>query len=64
MYRFLMVDDEDIIREGFRQSIDWAELGFEFLEPCKDGREAVESIGQLHPQAVSYTHLRAHETHH
>ncbi len=52
MYRFLMVDDEDIIREGFRERIDWAGLGYEFLEPCKDGREAVEAIGRQRPHVV------------
>ncbi len=52
MYRFLMVDDEEIVRRGFTDKIDWKSLGFEFLEPCRDGREAIEAIDSLHPDVV------------
>ncbi len=52
MYRFLMVDDEEIVRRGFRRKIDWASLDFEFLEPCENGEQAIEAIGALHPDAV------------
>jgi two-component system, response regulator YesN len=52
MYRFLMVDDEEIVRRGFRRKIDWASLGFDFLEPCQDGQEAIEAIDRLRPDVV------------
>lgn len=52
MYKFLVVDDEEIVRRGFRTKIAWAEAGFEFLEPCKDGREAIQKIEQEHPDVV------------
>ena len=52
MYKFLMVDDEEIVRRGFRKKIDWDSLGFEFLEPCQNGREAIEAIERLHPDVV------------
>jgi two-component system, response regulator YesN len=52
MYTFLMVDDEEIVRRGFRRKIDWESMGFRFLEPCVDGREAIEAIEQLHPDIV------------
>ena len=52
MYKFLMVDDEEIVRRGFRKKIDWDSLGFEFLEPCENGREAIEAIERLHPDVV------------
>jgi two-component system, response regulator YesN len=52
MYKFLFVDDEEIIRRGFRKKIAWAEAGFEFLEPCKNGREAVQRIAKEHPDVV------------
>jgi len=52
MYKFLFVDDEEIIRRGFRKKIPWAEAGFEFLEPCKNGREAVQRIAREHPDVV------------
>lgn len=52
MYRFLMVDDEEIVRRGFRRKIDWERLGFEFLEPCENGEQALEAIRSLHPDVV------------
>jgi two-component system, response regulator YesN len=52
MYRFLMVDDEEIVRRGFRRKIDWGSLGFEFLEPCENGQEAIEAIERLRPDVV------------
>ena len=52
MYRFLMVDDEEIVRRGFRRKIDWTSLDFEFLEPCENGEQAIEAIEALHPDVV------------
>jgi two-component system response regulator YesN len=52
MYRFLMVDDEEIVRRGLKRKIDWKNLGFEFLPPCADGREAIDAIERLHPHVV------------
>jgi len=52
MYRFLMVDDEEIVRRGFRNKIDWASFGFEFLEPCENGEQAIEALEAFHPDVV------------
>ena len=52
MYKFLLVDDEEIVRRGFNKKIAWAEAGFEFLEPCQNGREAIQRIEQEHPDVV------------
>jgi two-component system, response regulator YesN len=52
MYRFLMVDDEEIVRRGFETKIDWAAAGFEFLPPCENGRDAVAAIDELLPDVV------------
>ena len=52
MYRFLMVDDEEIVRRGFQHKIDWTGLGFEFLEPCENGEQAIEALEALHPDVV------------
>ena len=52
MYRFLMVDDEEIVRRGFRDKIDWTSLGFEFLEPCENGEQAIEALEAHHPDVV------------
>lgn len=52
MYRFLMVDDEEIVRRGFETKIDWAAQGFEFLPPCENGRDAIAAIDELAPDVV------------
>jgi two-component system, response regulator YesN len=52
MYRFLMVDDEEIVRRGFETKIDWAGAGFEFLPPCENGRDAMAAIDELLPDVV------------
>jgi two-component system response regulator YesN len=52
VYKLLMVDDEELIRTGFQTRIDWGELGFEFLEPCVDGREARDFIVRERPDVV------------
>jgi two-component system, response regulator YesN len=52
MYRFLMVDDEEIVRRGFKEKIDWAGAGFEFLPPCENGREAIAAIEESLPDVV------------
>jgi two-component system response regulator YesN len=52
MYRFLMVDDEEIVRRGFETKIDWAGQGFEFLPPCENGRDAIAAIEELRPDVV------------
>ncbi|MGO9310287.1 MAG: helix-turn-helix domain-containing protein [Spirochaetia bacterium] len=52
MYRFLMVDDEEIVRRGFRRKIDWTSLDFEFLEPCENGEQAIEAMEALHPDVI------------
>jgi two-component system response regulator YesN len=52
MYRFLMVDDEEIVRRGFETKIDWVGQGFEFLPPCENGRDAIAAIEELLPDVV------------
>ncbi len=52
MYKFLMVDDEELVRRGFESRIDWAGAGFEFLPPCENGREAMKAIEELRPDVV------------
>jgi two-component system response regulator YesN len=52
MYRFLMVDDEEIVRRGFETKIDWAGQGFEFLPPAENGRDAIAAIDEFLPDVV------------
>jgi two-component system response regulator YesN len=41
-YRLLIVDDEEHIREGLSDLIDWASLGFEVAAKLEDGRQALD----------------------
>lgn len=52
MYTFLLVDDEQLVRRGFKDKIDWKSHGFELLEPCGNGKEAVSVIQRVHPDVV------------
>jgi two-component system response regulator YesN len=52
MYKFLLIDDEAIVREGIRDNIKWAEHGFEFVGACADGREGIASVERLHPDVI------------
>ena len=51
MYKLLLVEDEDIIRETIVTCIDWAEIGFEVVE-AEDGEAALEIARQCLPAAV------------
>lgn len=44
--KMLIVDDEAVIREGLRYTIDWAELGVEVVGEAHDGREALRLVEQ------------------
>ncbi|TVQ37499.1 MAG: response regulator [Spirochaetaceae bacterium] len=51
-YRFLIIDDEPIVREGIRDIIDWGALGFELVGACRDGREGLQALERLKPDVV------------
>ena len=70
--RVLLVDDEIIIREGFKRLFDWQAHGCEVVGEADDGMDALTKIDVLRPdivimdinipimnglKAVSYTHL-------
>ncbi|MFP4152556.1 MAG: response regulator [Alkalispirochaeta sp.] len=51
-YRFLIIDDEPVVREGISTSIDWEAHGFELVGACRDGREGLQAIENLRPDVV------------
>ena len=69
MARVLLVDDSMYQRNKLRKTLELA--GYEVLE-CNDGEEGLSMVASIKPdcvmldlimpKAVSYTHLRAHET--
>lgn len=52
MYRFLIIDDEPVVREGISNTIDWPSHGFELVGACRDGREGLEALEALRPDVV------------
>lgn len=52
MYKVLLVDDEALTREAIGENIPWGELGFELVESCENGRDAMEAIRQRKPDLV------------
>ncbi len=46
MYRILIIDDEEIIREAMPYIIDYNSLGFEIAASCANGEEALDFIKQ------------------
>jgi two-component system response regulator YesN len=51
-YTLLLVDDEEIIRDGISRKINWEEEGFQLLTPCEDGEAAIQIIQQEEPDVV------------
>lgn len=52
MYRLLIVDDEDWIRERLRDTIDWIGMGIEVCGEARDGEEALDITERLLPDIV------------
>ena len=50
--RVLLVDDEIMIREGFKRLFDWQAHGCEVVGEAADGMEALAKIDTLHPDIV------------
>lgn len=57
MKKVLIVDDEVLVRMGFRSIIHWESCGYTIVGDAADGREAMEKIRILHPDLV-FTDLR------
>lgn len=50
--KFMIVDDEPIVREGLKTLIDWSEIGFTLCDEASDGIEAVTKILDQNPDLV------------
>ncbi|TVX99390.1 response regulator [Paenibacillus cremeus] len=48
----LIADDEAIIREGLRQSVDWGSLGLQVVGEASNGEEAIKAIVQWEPSIL------------
>ncbi len=52
MYKLLIVDDEEIIRQGMKTLIPWGELGIETVLTAASSREALRIMEAEEPQLV------------
>ena len=42
LYKVILVDDEDEVREAIRKRINWEEIGFTVAGTAENGEEALE----------------------
>lgn len=52
MYKLMIVEDEDIVREGMVRLIDFGALGYEVVAVCENGRVALEKFFETVPDVV------------
>ncbi|CAI6082111.1 response regulator [Cohnella sp. JJ-181] len=52
MYKVMLVDDEAVVRDGLKNTIDWAKHGFALIGDYANGREAWDAIEEAKPDLV------------
>lgn len=57
MYKLILADDEPFIRDGMRDLIDWAELGFEIAGVFEDGNQVISYL-ENHQADVVVTDIK------
>ena len=52
MYRLMIVDDDEMLRRGLVQNVDWARHGFEVGAQAANGKEALCKMDESMPQLI------------
>ena len=52
MFKVLIIEDEDIIREGLKFSLDWGKENCQIVGEAANGVEALEKITKLKPDIL------------
>ena len=52
MYRLIIADDEESIRNGIAHRLPWREWGYEVCAFCSDGQGVLEQLKLVHPDVV------------
>lgn len=60
LYKVVIADDEDIMREGLANFVDWEAMGFELAAQFEDGKEALQYIKD-YPVDIVFTDIKMTE---
>jgi two-component system, response regulator YesN len=52
MLKVILADDEEIIREGICQCVDWEKLGYIVAGQAEDGEQALELVEAIQPDVI------------
>lgn len=52
MLKIIIVEDEELLRDGLTTCVNWGKLGFELAGDAPDGVEALKLIERVHPDVV------------
>lgn len=52
LYRIMLVDDEEEVREAMIRQMDWEKLGFSVAGDAENGEDALEKAEQLEPDVI------------
>lgn len=52
LYKVMLVDDEEEVREAIKRRIDWEEIGFRVVASAENGEDALEKAEQCNPDVV------------
>ena len=52
MLKVMIVDDEFIVRVGFKSSVEWEKYGCQVIAACGSGKEAIEIFSKELPDIV------------
>lgn len=52
LYKVMLVDDEEAVRQAIAKKLDWEAIGFEVIATAENGEEALELVEKLSPDVV------------
>lgn len=52
MHKVMVIDDEEVVRMGIRDLIDWEQEGFYICAEGRDGRDGLEKLMEIQPDVV------------
>ncbi|MFQ9703763.1 MAG: hypothetical protein ACLR0U_19655 [Enterocloster clostridioformis] len=59
LYRIILVDDEEEVRQSIIRKIDWTGAGFCVVGDAENGEEALEKVEALEPDLILDGHQDA-----